>query len=414
MKKIFTLILLAATLQLNAQNCIPNTNSVQFDGSSSYVSISPQTGLDITNTLTLEAWINPSSFGFNFAQNSIICKHGWSAGEGGFVLRCGGTGELSFNIGGIDTNGVNVSWKEIISPTNVLTLGTWCHVAGTYDGYELKCYVNGVLQGSLPFIGSIAPSTSYPLALGRLADPVWGPDRYFAGSMDEVRVWNRALSQSEIAANMLNHIDPSTQTGLVSYWRMNEGANSTLYDVAGTNNGGTIFCTWDTSVPFNAVPETPVLTYNGGILYSSAVIGNQWYLDGNQIASATQDSFVPLQNGDYTVEVTSPQGCTAMSAPYNVFDVSVEHLSSASSLSLYPNPVTDESVLHINANDISTVADFTVTDLQGRTVMLINNISLTTAGADVSIDRKYLSNGVYFYAIKNAGAILCTGKLVVR
>src|SRR6185436_9087462 len=163
----------------------------------------------------------------------IVCKHGWSSGEGGFVLRCGGQGELSWNIAGIDVNQIPVNWIELVSPTNALTSNTWMHVAGTFDGTELKCYVNGILQGTVPFAGTIAPSTAYPLAIGRLADPVYGPDRYFAGNIDEVRVWNRALTQTEIQTSMNNHIDPSGATGLVSYWRMNEGTNTTLYDVAG-------------------------------------------------------------------------------------------------------------------------------------------------------------------------------------
>jgi hypothetical protein len=414
MKKIFTFILLTAVIRANAQPCIPNTNSVQFDGSSSYVAISPQTGLDITTTLTIEAWIKPDAFGFNSAQNSIVCKHGWSSGEGGFVLRCGGTGELSFNIGGVDTNGVNVSWIEIISPTSVLSLNTWAHVAGTFDGHELKCYVNGNLEGTTPFIGTIAPSTSYPLALGRLADPVYGPDRYFSGLMDEVRVWNRALTQTELQAGMNNHIDPTSVTGLVSYWRMNEGANATLYDVAGTNNGGTIFCTWNTSVPFNAFPPEPLITYNGGTLYSSAPTDNQWYLGGTAIAGETQSSYTPTQNGVYTVEVTSPEGCTTMSAQFTVIDVGVEELSGIAHTSVYPNPFHEQAFVVLTNNRSTGIANLSVADLQGRKVMDINGIELTEPVTKICIDRKNLSDGIYFYEWRSAGAVISKGKLAVQ
>lgn len=409
-----TFILFAVSLHLAAQPCIPNTNSLQFDGSSSYVTISPQTGLDITGPITIEAWINPSSFGFNSAQNSIVCKHGWSSGEGGFVLRCGGTGELSFNIAGIDLNHLPVSWVEVISGTGILSLNNWYHVAGTFDGNELKCYVNGNLEGTTAFQGTIAPSTSYPLALGRLADPVYGPDRYFSGSMDEVRIWNRALSQSEIMSGMNNHIDPATTSGLVSYWRMNEGANSTIYDVAGTNNGGLVFSTWNSSVPFNAVPASPVISYNGGTLYSSAPAGNQWYLGGTPIAGSTMDNYTPTQNGVYTVEVTSPEGCSTMSAQFTVLDVKVSEINGSTNTIVYPNPLHDVSIIEIASQDYTGSAAFILTDLQGRNVKEILDIPVSSLPLTISIDRKDICNGIYFYALRSAQGVLSKGKLIVE
>jgi len=414
MKKIFTLFLTLFAVHVQSQPCISNTNSIQFDGSSSYVSISPQSGLDITSTITIEAWINPSSFGFNSAQNSIVCKHGWSAGEGGFVLRCGGTGELSFNIAGIDANQVPVSWVEVFSTINVLPLNTWSHVAGTFDGLELKCYVNGILQGNVAFTGTIAPSTSYPLALGRLSDPVWGPDRLFAGGMDEIRIWSRALSQAELQSGMSNHIDPAGATGLVSYWRMNEGINADVIDVAGTNNGLMNLCTWDMQVPFNAVPPVPVITYMNDTLTSSAPIGNQWYLDGVLIIGSTQITCVPLQNGIYSVEVTSPQGCEVMSADFSVTDVSItEHINPVQ-LTVYPNPFTDNATIEIASLQSTGTATLKINDLVGRTVLQIDNINVTSSQIKIPLDRKNLVSGIFIYELNFSGKTAVTGKLVVE
>jgi hypothetical protein len=413
MKKLLIFLLIAAAVRSAAQPCIPNTSSLTFDGSSSYVSISPQTGLDITTTLTIEAWIQPTAFGFNSAQNSIVCKHGWSAGEGGFVLRCGGSGELSFNIGGVDTNNVNISWVEIISTAGVLALNTWTHVAGTYDGFELKCYVNGTLAGSTSFIGTIAPSASYPLALGRLADPVWGPDRYFAGSMDEVRIWNRALTEAELQAGMNNHIDPAGVTGLVSCWRMNEGANATLYDVAGTNNGGTIFCTWNNDIPFNAVPPVPVIMYNGGTLSSSAPVGNQWYADGALLAGATQNTFTPVINGIYTVEVTSPQGCSTLSAPFTVIDVGMAELNNELNISLLLNPLTENFLIEIKAGSTTGSASFILSDACGRKVMS-KNILISPGVTTIRAAAGNLRNGIYFFSLQNDAGYLGRGRVIVN
>src|SRR5205823_3470030 len=102
----------------------------------------------------------------------------WSQGEQGYVLRAGGTGILSFNIAGVDTNGVPVSWVEVLSPSGALTLNTWTHVAGTYDGNNLRLYINGILIASTPFTGTIVPSTAFPARIGSLSDAQIPPSRY--------------------------------------------------------------------------------------------------------------------------------------------------------------------------------------------------------------------------------------------
>ena len=70
-----------------------------------------------------------------------------------------------------------------------LPLNAWSHLAVTFDGCVVRLFVNGVQAGSLPFLGSMAASTG-PLRLG--GNGVWG--EWFAGLIDEVRVYSRALS----------------------------------------------------------------------------------------------------------------------------------------------------------------------------------------------------------------------------
>jgi hypothetical protein len=70
-----------------------------------------------------------------------------------------------------------------------LRRNTWSHLAGTFGGATLRLYVNGTLVASQPAAGPIATSAS-ALRLG--GNSVWG--EYFQGRIDEVRVYNRALS----------------------------------------------------------------------------------------------------------------------------------------------------------------------------------------------------------------------------
>src|SRR5438874_8400922 len=81
--------------------------------------------------------------------------------------------------------------------TSALALNTWTHLAGTYDGATLRFYVNGAQVTSRALTGSIVSSTA-PLRIG--GNSVWG--EYFTGAIDDVRVYNRALSATEIQTDM--------------------------------------------------------------------------------------------------------------------------------------------------------------------------------------------------------------------
>ena len=81
-------------------------------------------------------------------------------------------------------------------PISALPAVTWSHVAVTYDGASLRLYVNGAQVSSRAATGSLVASTG-ALRIG--GNSVWG--EYFRGRIDELRIYNRSLSASEIAAN---------------------------------------------------------------------------------------------------------------------------------------------------------------------------------------------------------------------
>jgi hypothetical protein len=78
-----------------------------------------------------------------------------------------------------------------------VALNTWTHLAGTFDGTTLRLYVNGTEVGTRAVAGPMATSTGV-LRMG--GNGIWG--EFFAGRIDEVRVYNRALSVAEIQTDM--------------------------------------------------------------------------------------------------------------------------------------------------------------------------------------------------------------------
>jgi hypothetical protein len=396
MKRIFTALLAIIVLQMvaQAQPCIPNTSALDFDGIGSQVRISGVNGLEPAMAITVEAWINARAFGVGQSDNSIFCKHKWNSSTYGYVLRAGGNGILSFNIAGA-VGGSAVGWKEVVSSPGALSLDTWYHVAATFDGDVMKCYVNGLLSGTTNFSGTINMSTGLVPRIGRLADTAWGQTRMWNGYIDEVRVWDRALSETEIQARMNDHIDPSIQTGLVGYWRLNDGSGNLVSDLGTGNNPGTMIgAAWTTNVPFNNMSlPTPVITWASPYLHSSYSYGNQWYLGSAPISGATQQNYTPTQYGTYRVRVTNDTtGCNALSAPFVYNTTAIPELRQQS-LSLNPNPASGSIILTVPTSMQN--ASFLVSDLTGRALKSGN----TGDNAIQTLDISGLVPGIYLLKV---------------
>jgi hypothetical protein len=87
--------------------------------------------------------------------------------------------------------------------TATLPLNTWTHLAATYDGSALRLYVNGALSTTFLVSGTLAPTTN-PLRIG--GNTIWG--EYFRGLIDDVRIYNRALTPTEIGSDMAKPVGP--------------------------------------------------------------------------------------------------------------------------------------------------------------------------------------------------------------
>jgi hypothetical protein len=372
MKELLFCLMLINTAVL-AQPCIQNNSSVAFNGTSSYVAISTSNGLTITGPISVEAWINPSQWATIAAQGTILCKHSWDQGEQGYVLRAGDNGILSFNFAGLTPGGIPVSWIEVLSPQNSLVLNSWQHVAATFDGDSVKLYVNGVQVGLTLFQGTIVASNASNIRIGALSDNTYGPDRFWNGLIDEVRVWNRELSALEINTNKDDHLDPVIQSGLKGYWRFNENSSVIAFDLSSNNNTGQLTGnTWSTSVPFNNAAVTPTISFNGTQLISSLAQSYQWLFNGIVIPGSVSQGYTPALNGNYAVITTDLNGCIDTSLVYPFNSVGINELNSSGYL-IYSQENGKITIgIPLGSHSIEIMEVF---DLSGKKIAQAENIS---------------------------------------
>ncbi|MFM8930712.1 MAG: beta strand repeat-containing protein, partial [Gemmataceae bacterium] len=221
-----------------------NSYSLNFSGSS-YVPVPSNTSYPTGNSqYTLEAWIKPTTHGVN----GIVGWGTWGSTNQTNALRLNSNGQI-----------VNYWWNnDLYATPGNLADGNWHHVAATFDGTYRRIYVDGVLLASDTPTGHNVPSTASNVRIGTTNNT-----EYFSGGIDDVRVWNRARTASEIANTRLTQVDGAT-SGLVAYYRFNEGSGTVAANSATATSGinGTLVNnpTWSTAIPALSGGISPGLT----------------------------------------------------------------------------------------------------------------------------------------------------------
>ena len=170
------------------------SDALVFNGTSALVTIPDAASLHLTTGMTLEAWVNPSTV--TSAWRDVIYK-----GNDNYWL------EATSDSGSKPAAGATLGSSDVDTlGTAALATSTWTFLTETYNGSALDLYVNGTLVSSLAQTGNILTSTN-PLQIG--GDSIYG--QYFQGMIDEVRVYNVALTAVQIQSDMNTPIAPDTQ-----------------------------------------------------------------------------------------------------------------------------------------------------------------------------------------------------------
>jgi hypothetical protein len=172
-----------------------------FDGEDDYVEIPNAPDLNIpSGTITVDAWINPTTSSQQYP--SILSKGDVGNFKESYALFLAPDGTVGFLVNSTGT----APGRGIVFGSTSIPLGRWTLVAGTYDGTAVRVYVNGKLDGMFPQTGGIHATTD-PVLIGkaqRTADPILTGglgDSYFNGGIDEVELFNRAVSGGTSAAS---------------------------------------------------------------------------------------------------------------------------------------------------------------------------------------------------------------------
>jgi hypothetical protein len=186
---------------------------LSLDGVDDAVVVADDPALHLATGATVECWIRG---GADQPEDRLVFvdkSAGYVDSSGWALQGVRDSGAIEWLGGGSD------AYTRVTSAPGVLD-GGWHHLAGTFDGRELALYVDGVRQGAAALTNAL-PSNAREVEIGHS----WGagtPNYHFRGSIDEVRLWNRALSPGEILDRMRRPVD-GTEPGLAAAWNFDAG-----------------------------------------------------------------------------------------------------------------------------------------------------------------------------------------------
>jgi len=218
-------------------------SSLDFDGVDEYVDHSTDALLNITEQLTVSAWVKTSD---TTGSRGIASR--WLGQGNEQVWFMGKTAsaptKLRVLIGGLGTFGSGES-KEYRGSTDI-TDGAWHHVAFTYIGNTLNLYVDGSLETPTKTIDQSMTklfSTTVPrVAQGTLFGGSGTPSQFWLGGIDEFSMWNKALSAADIT-DIYNSGVPndlfihSKVSNLVEWWKNGDANGDSIFNINGVVNG---------------------------------------------------------------------------------------------------------------------------------------------------------------------------------
>lgn len=315
MKKIVLSLFVICTTFLNAQldSSAISIYPAQTPAQAQYITVPMTSSLQFTSEFTLECWV----FVPNSSSQEIHLIETYFGNSGGYVLRLTQSNAIkAFAMG---------DGQPLTTGSSMVSLNEWNHVAATYSTLtgELKVYLNGVLDGTTTPNSSIYSNTS-TLKIGARGDDSDVNNPIF---MDEVRIWNVARSEAEIAGSMSSCL-VGNEAGLVLYYDFeDELVSGVVTDRSSSANHGAIVTNvepyyWGVfdCAEFNSInenttievsvapnPASSFLTINADATIESIRIFD---LNGTLVQTEKSNTFSveALAEGMYILTITTDKG----------------------------------------------------------------------------------------------------------
>ena len=355
-----------------------------FNGSDSLITIPDSASLRLKHSMTLEAWVNPSVV--NGLWRDVLDK--------GSDYSLEGTSSGQATPAGGATIASSVAMSQGTAP---LPVNTWSHLAVTYDGSLLRYYVNGALVSSRAHQGEIA-SSSNPLEIG--GDRILG--RYFEGKIDEVRVYNVALTQLQVQNDMVTPLKAQLLSITVSpQGQAIDVGDQLQFTATGSYSDGrqqdlTTSATWTSSSAAIATVSTSgvVSGVSAGNVTLQAVFGT---VSGSGDIDIGLPSFGLSASPSALTVAQGKQGTSTITATtHNSFKspitLSASGVPHGTTVSFDPNPIpypgagSSTMTINVGANTAVGMYSITVTGRAYGVVQHSTTVTLTvTASADYTI-----------------------------
>jgi hypothetical protein len=220
--------------------------ALSLNGAGQYASAANSASLQLTDALTISGWVKADAWGVG-SDVDVIARKG-DAGPVNYQLAIA-DGHAALFLDESDTAGVRGA--------TALAAGRWYHVAATWDGSQVKIYVNGALDNSpVARTGTIGIDTRSLVLGGRSGA------NYFDGALDDVRIYNYALDEGDI----------KRLYGLMVRWKFDETSGTVAADSSGNGNNAILY---------------------GNAAWTTGKNGGGIYFDGNGDYATTIRSFTP-------------------------------------------------------------------------------------------------------------------------
>jgi len=292
-----------------------NSGGLVFDAAGKRVTVPTLATYDVgSGDFTIEFWLKFSSVQYGNGRFWLFDLYNNSTGHGSIVIYDGVNRRLNFQ-----------EYLTYVQSNQVTSLfDNQCHhIAVTRIGTTIRFYLDGTFLGGF-FFGTFTQNSASPISFGHYSGSL--------GFMHEVRYWNIARTQAAIQSTM-NSMLTGTETGLIGYWKCNEGSGQVINDFSPTNNDGFLGTT--TSADVNdpafgpgctncpAMSATVTATgpttvcYTDSVLLSASSAGSttyQWMKNGSRITGATAITYYARTTGSYQCVAGNSCGNTLSNA----------------------------------------------------------------------------------------------------